>query len=153
MSRNTPDPIDMQHQGNEIHLIREIVRTYQVLVSALSRQIGMTASKFTLMRILAISERDVGIMDLARQLGVNPAAVTRQVQVLESERLVRRRPDPRDKRRSYISLSPKGQRIFQEIHTRSHELEESLSSILSIEQMVVATGVLTKLRRFVEGLH
>ena len=112
----------------------------------------MPASRFALMRLLAGAEAGVGVMDLARQLGVNAAAVTRQVQDLERERLVRRRADPRDGRRSYVSLSPKGRRLFGQIHDRSHEFERSLSSVLGAEEMAVATAVLTKLRTFVEGL-
>jgi DNA-binding MarR family transcriptional regulator len=144
---------DLHHRGDEPHLLREIVRAYQVLMSGFSREMGMPASRFALMRLLAVGEADVGVMDLARQLGVNAAAVTRQVQELERERLVRRRADTRDGRRSHVRLSPKGRRLFEEIHERTHELERSLSSVLGAEEMRGAAVVLTKLRTFVEGLR
>jgi DNA-binding MarR family transcriptional regulator len=147
----TIDIEQTQHRGDEPHLLREVVRTYQVLMAGFSRKIGMPASRFALMRLLALTESDVGVMDLARQLGVNAAAVTRQLQELESEQLIRRRADTRDGRRSHVSLSPKGKRLFEEIHERSHELERSLSSVLGAEEMRSAAVVLTKLRAFVEG--
>jgi DNA-binding MarR family transcriptional regulator len=143
----------LHHRGDEPHLLREVVRTYQVLMAGFSRKIGIPASQFALMRLLAVAESDVGVMDLARQLGVNAAAVTRQVKVLERERLVSRRADPKDGRRSYVNLSPKGQRLFEEIHERTHELEQSLSSVLGTEEMRSAAMVLTKLRTFVDGLR
>lgn len=141
------------HRGDEPHLLRELFRTYQVLMAGFSRKIGMPASRLALMRIVALAESGVGVMDLARQLDVNAAAVTRQVKELEHERLVRRRPDPKDGRRSYVNLTPKGRRLFEEIHERTHELERSLSSVLGAEEMRNAAMVLTKLRAFVEGLR
>jgi len=141
----------LPHRGDEPHLLREVFRTYQVLMSGFARETGMPASRFGLMRLLAGSEGEVGITDLARQLEINPAAVTRQVQDLEREGLIRRRPDARDGRRNYVRLSPKGRKLFERIHERTHELERSLSSVLSVEEMQGAVSVLTKLRSFVGG--
>jgi DNA-binding MarR family transcriptional regulator len=143
----------LHHRGDEPHLLREILRTHQVLMAGFTRGVGMSASRFLLMRLLATAEEEVGVMDLARLLGINAAAVTRQVKELEGERLVRRRPDPRDGRRSYVRLSPKGLRLFEEIHARSHELERSLSSLIDAEEMAITTRVLMKLRIHIEGLR
>jgi DNA-binding MarR family transcriptional regulator len=120
-------------------------------MSGFARATGMPASRFGLMRLLAVCEKDAGITDLARHLGINAAAVTRQVQDMEREGLIRRHADSKDGRRSYVSLSPKGRRVFEEIHTRTHELERSLSSELGAEQMRSAAMVLAKLRAFVES--
>lgn len=141
----------LPHRGDEPHLLREVFRTYQVLMSGFARATGMPASRFALMRLLASAEADVGIADLARQLEINPAAVTRQVQDLERERLIRRRPDTKDGRRSYVRLSPKGRKLFEKIHERTHELERSLLSVLGAEEMQGAAVVLMKLRTFVES--
>jgi DNA-binding MarR family transcriptional regulator len=110
----------------------------------------MPSSRFSLMRLLALSEGDVGITDLARRLGINPAAVTRQVQELERERLVLRRADRRDGRRSHVRLSPKGRRLFGKIHERIHELERSLSSELGADEMRSAASVLGELRTVID---
>jgi DNA-binding MarR family transcriptional regulator len=144
---------ETHHGGDEPHLLREVFRTYQVLMAGFSRKTGMPASRFALMRLLALAENDVGVMDLARQLGVNASAVTRQVQELEREQLLRRSSDARDGRRSYVRLSPRGRKVFEQIHERTHELERSLSSVLGAEEMQSAAMVLAKLRTFVEGLR
>jgi DNA-binding MarR family transcriptional regulator len=141
----------LHHRGDEPHLLREIFRTYQVLMSGFARRTGMPASRFALLRLLALSEGEVGVTDLARKLGVNSAAVTRQVQELERERLVGRRADSRDGRRSYVRLSAKGRKQFEEIHERTHALERSLSSVIGDEEMKGAALVLSKLRAFVEA--
>jgi len=150
---NTPTVRIPRHRGDEPHLLREIVRTHQVLMAGFSRNVGMPASQFALLRLLATADRDLGVMELARRLGINAAAVTRQVQAMERTGLVRRGADARDGRRSYVTLSPKGLARFKTIHKRSHDLERSLSSIISAEEMAAAATVLSKLRSFMEGLR
>lgn len=142
---------DLHHRGDESHLLRDIVRTHQVLMAGFSRGVGIPAARFALMRLLVHADRDVGVMDLARQLGINAAAVTRQVHEMESEGLVLRRAAPRDKRRRYLRLSPKGLRLFAQIHDRTHALERKLSTVISAEEMAAATQTLAKLREFVES--
>lgn len=153
MSDREPAGFGKHHRGDEPHLLREVVRTYQVLIAGFSREMGMPASRFALIRLLAVADSDVGVMDLARSLGVNAAAVTRQVQELERERLVRRRPDPNDGRRSCVALSPKGRRLAVEIHERVHGLERELSSLLGASEMTSAAGTLARLRAHLEGLR
>ena len=149
----TNDVEALHHRGNEPHLLREIIRTYQVLMAGFSREIGMPASRLAVLRILAVTDGGVGVMDLARSLGVNAAAVTRQVQDLERDRLIQRRADPRDGRRTHLTLSPKGQRLFADIHERSHMLEQSLSAVIGADEMAAAAAVLAKLRAFIEELR
>jgi DNA-binding MarR family transcriptional regulator len=142
---------EQHHRGDEPHLLREIARTYQVLMSGFARATGMPASRFGLVRLLAVAQKDLGTTDLARHLEINAAAVTRQLQDMEREGLVRRHADSKDGRRSYVSLSPKGKRLFEEIHARTHELERSLASELGAAEMRRAAMVLAKLRAFVES--
>lgn len=153
MGRSDPPDVALLHpHDDEPHLLREVIRTYQVLIAGFAREIGMPASKLAVLRLLAVTDGGVGVMDLARILGVNAAAVTRQLQDLERSRLIRRRADPRDGRRQQLSLSAKGQCLFAEIHERGHALERSLSALLSADEFATATTVLTKLRTFMEGL-
>lgn len=147
------DRIEALHRGDEPHLLREVVRTYHVLMAGFSREVGMPASRLAVLRLLAVTDGDVGVMDLARSLGVNAAAVTRQVKDLERERLVQRRPDRQDGRRTRLSLSPKGQRLFEELHERTHALERALVEAIGADEMVAAAAVLAKLRAYVEGLR
>jgi len=140
----------LHHRGDEPHLFREVFRTCQVLSNGFSRKLGMPSARFGLMRTLVGLEGDTGVMDLARRLGINPAAVTRQVQELERDGLVRRRPDARDGRFSYIDISPKGQKMFEKIHGRIHEFENSAAAAIGAEEMRNAARTLQRLRAFVE---
>jgi DNA-binding MarR family transcriptional regulator len=142
-----------RHKGDEPHLLREIVRAHQALMAGFTRSTGMPASRFVLMRLLANSEDGLGVMELADELDINAAAVTRQVKEMEREGLVRRRADSRDGRRNYISLSAKGARLFERIHDRNHELERALVAFLGAENMATAAATLVKLREFIATLE
>ena len=141
----------LNHSGGEPHLLREIVRTHQVLMTAFSREVGTPLARLGVMRLLAVSDREMGVMDLARQLNLNAAAVTRQVRDLELEGLVKRSTDARDGRRSYITLSEKGAILFSEFHDRSHKLEEALAKQLNNDELIITIRVLGQLREFLEG--
>lgn len=138
------------HHGGEPHLLREIVRTHQVMMYSLSRHLGMPASQWVLLRAVATSEDAVGIMDLSRMLGINAAAITRQVQGMEAEGLIQRRPDDRDKRRHYVCLTELGLKMFVEIHARSHCLERALSQAVTTEEMISTAQILARVRAFIE---
>ncbi len=145
---------ELHHEGNEPHLLREVMRIHQILLSEFSRQVGMPASRLALMRLLAISRpEDIGIMRIARCLGVNAAAVTRQVKDMESEGLVDRAADARDGRRSYVRLTPEGLRVFEQLHGRAHEFERELESLAGSEDIATAVRVLSQLRGALESLR
>jgi len=146
--------IDARHTGHQPHLLREVMRTHQVLMGGFPRAVGMPASRVALIRLLAnLTQSEVGVMDLARQLGVNAAAITRQVKQMEAEGLVLRRPDVRDGRRSYLKLSARGLRAFDTIHRRGHQLENVLSNVIGADEMAAAAAVLVKVREVIEQLR
>ena len=89
-------------------------------------------------------------MDLARALGVTPAIVTRQVQQLEAEGLVRRRNAPRDRRRSQLYLTARGGRAFARLHERAHELQTELLDGLKDKEIATACQALGTLRMAIE---
>lgn len=145
---------ELHHKGDEPHLLREVMRVHQALLNVFSRQVGMPASRLALMRLIAVSHsEDIGIMEIARRLAVNAAAVTRLVKEMESEGLVDRIADTRDGRRSYIKLSPEGFRVFEQIHKRAHEFEQEVGSLVSSDDMTTAVRVLSRLREALESLR
>ena len=146
--------IPLRHEGDEEHFLREVLHAYQAVVSVFARQVGMPAARLTLMRLLATYAPDEpGVVEIARRLGVNPAAVTRQVAALEMEGLVARRQDSSDGRRTQVRLTTKGRRLIRQIHERAHEFERSLSSTVSAEDIATAARVLTSVRVAAERLR
>ncbi len=153
MEKKKPLLDQVHHHGDEPHLFRTIVRTNRALMAGFSRTVGMPSSRFGLMRLLAASERELGIMDLARILNINAAAVVRQVKALEEEGLVQRVPDQRDARRSYVALTEEGIRLFQTTHSRVHELENLFAERLDKDEIATTVKVLQTVRGFLDDLY
>lgn len=149
----TDRAFELHHAGDEPHLLREIMRTQQAVINVFSRQVGMPAARLALMRLLASCHpQAVGIMWIARQLGVNAAAVTRQVKAMENERLVERRPDARDGRRIHVKLTADGATLFLQLHERAHTLERALGTAVSAEDLAATVRVLGQVRAVLEAL-
>jgi DNA-binding MarR family transcriptional regulator len=149
-TQKTPDSEKLAHAGDEIHLLREILRTHQALMAGFSQKVGMPASRYTLLRLLALTDTDIGVMELARQLGINAAAVTRQVKEMEREGLVLKQADPLDNRRHTVILSAHGSTVFEVMHERSHALERELAAVISPAELLVTMATLKKLRHFIK---
>ena len=133
------------------HLFQEIVRTHQALIGNFSLEVGMPSARMGVLRQLQSSENgSLGVVDLARALGVTPAIVTRQVQELEAEGLLRRRNDPRDKRRCQLHLTARGKRAFARLHERAHEMQATVLHGLRDEDVAAACHVLRSLRTAME---
>jgi DNA-binding MarR family transcriptional regulator len=104
------------------HLFQDIVRTHQALIGAFSLEVGMSAARMLVLRqVQDVEDGSMGVVDLARSLGVTPAIVTRQVQELVAEGLLRRRNASRDRRRTQIHLTARGRRAYERLHERAHE--------------------------------
>jgi DNA-binding MarR family transcriptional regulator len=129
------------------HLFQEIVRTHQALIGVFSLEVGMSSARMGVLRQLDDAEDgSMGVVVLARALGVTPAVVTRQVQELEAEGLVRRRNDSRDRRRHQLHLTPRGRRAFAELHERAHEMQARVLDGLTDKEIATACHVLGSLR-------
>ncbi len=146
-----PVPGDPRHHP---HLLQEVMRTSQALLAVFSRQVGMPASRLALLRLLAIAHpAGLGVTRMAREMGINAAAVTRAVKDLERERLVAIRADPSDARRRIARLTPAGLRAFHTLHERGHDLEKAVAIEVPEQDVETATRVLTRLRAAIEALR
>ncbi len=130
------------------------MRTSQAMVAVFAQEVGMPASRLALLRLLAIIHPSpAGVVALARELGVDGAAVTRSIKQLEADRLVTVRADPADGRRKRVTLTANGLRTFERLHDRGHQLEESLAGDVSQADVATAVRVLGRLRGAIESVR
>jgi DNA-binding MarR family transcriptional regulator len=85
--------------------------------------------------------------DLAREVGLDRSNVTRRADRLEQAGLLRREPDPADRRATLLALTDEGQRVVGVTRDRlAVRVEDSLASWAPAE----ARSFARQLRRFVE---
>ncbi|GGM36805.1 hypothetical protein GCM10011608_21820 [Micromonospora sonchi] len=71
----------------------------------------------------------IRLTDLAARLGVGKGTLSRQIQSLEGLGLVRRDPDPSDRRAAQLSLTEEGQRRFDAARaSRLRQIRRALES-------------------------
>jgi DNA-binding MarR family transcriptional regulator len=152
-SSKTAGPPNLQHTGREPHILREVMLTYQAILSDFSRVIGMPAARFGILRIVAVSYPELlGPMEIARRLGVNAAAITRQLHEMEADGLIIRAGSASDARRRHVELTVHGRETFERLHRRNHYFEDQLRPICSDQDLSSAVKVLAEIRTIISSL-
>jgi len=89
--------------------------------------------------------------ELASNLEVTPAVVTRQAEALGSRGLVVQRPNPRSKRENLLSLTPKGERAVFEAAAAISERQKRFFEPLSLrDETAFERGIDVLLKHWME---
>jgi DNA-binding MarR family transcriptional regulator len=92
------------------------------------------------------------VSDLAAAERVRPQSMAQTVSDLESEGLVARSPDPGDKRRAVVELTPEGNAALQaDRRHREGWLAEAIADDLSAEEQALLREAVDLLRRLAES--
>ena len=75
-------------------------------------------------------------IDLVNQLHMSPGYVSRLIDQAETDGLISRQTDPRDRRAQLIKLTPEGERAFNEFVPPALDvLDETIYSVLSADEV------------------
>ena len=132
--------------GHYLHLLREVLLTYRELLRQLTAETGLSGAQFEALRELALADGRSTVSALARELGVDPAAVSRLVAGLEQLGLVSRVSDDRDGRKRPVVLTNDGSRLMVDFHAEAHERESALAAALDPQSIETTMQVLHALR-------
>jgi DNA-binding MarR family transcriptional regulator len=121
-----------------IALNRRLHRSQRRLLEPL----GITPAQSRLLRTLAHCDEPPRMADLAQRLDVVPRAVTTLVDALEAGELVRRVPDPHNRRVTRIELRDGGRRALLELRRARRAAAAELLAPLDDEQRAALTALL-----------
>ncbi|MCX4834115.1 MarR family transcriptional regulator [Streptomyces sp. NBC_00006] len=107
--------------------------------------VGITPAQSRLLRTLVHYETPPRMADLAQRLEVVPRAVTTTVDGLEAADLVRRAPDPTNRRVIRIELTDKGRAALRELRSARRAAAEEILAPLDKEQRAQLTVLLNAL--------
>jgi DNA-binding MarR family transcriptional regulator len=99
------------------HLAHELRETVGRVVRRLRAEPGPPVAQLT---VLSRLERrgPASVSDLATAERMRPQSMAQTVQDLEAAGLVTRRPDPDDRRRAFVELTPAGRELLKETRAR-----------------------------------
>jgi DNA-binding MarR family transcriptional regulator len=110
-SRHIGDPTSMR-------LATSIMRVQQLISSELDavlKPLGITFARYEVLVLLSFSATgQLPLSKIGERLMVHPTSVTNAMDRLESQGLVRRVADERDRRRTFAELTDEGERVLKE---------------------------------------
>jgi DNA-binding MarR family transcriptional regulator len=129
-----------------LHLLREVLLTYRQLMRGLSGEMGVSGAQFEVLRELALADGRSTVSELASEVGVDRAAVSRLVAGLHELGFVSRETDERDRRRQPVVLTEAGRGLMLSFHAKAHEREAAMTASLDQQSIETAMRVLRTLR-------
>jgi DNA-binding MarR family transcriptional regulator len=114
---------------------------------------GLTPTQGWTLCALADSPEPLRMKDLAAILGVVPRAVTPQVDVLEAAGLVRRRPDPHNRRSTFIDLTEDGATVREALVQHRKFAAADLFAPLTARQRAAMLKVLETIANAEQSDH
>jgi DNA-binding MarR family transcriptional regulator len=134
----SPEEVTGRLADQLIRLSRRLHRSQRRLMEPL----GVTPAQSRLLRTLAHCDEPPRMADLARRLEVVPRAVTALVDALETRELVRRVPDPHNRRVIRIELLEDGGRALQNLRRARRAAAAELLGPLDDAQRAALTALL-----------
>lgn len=142
-----PMPTDAHHHHDERTtepLLRQLSRTQRELLASFERRIGMSGGRAGILIHLG-RDGELSQADLERRLGIDGAAVTRQVKALEADELVTRRADPADNRFTLVALTAPGARLAASLLDHRRAFEEHVTAGIPPADLALTRRVLAQL--------
>jgi DNA-binding MarR family transcriptional regulator len=129
-----------------VRLLRAVRPIEAELRRRLDREFGVTLPKFDVMAALARREAGMTMTEVSRFLMVSNGNVTGLVDRLVAEGLVMRIANEKDRRATFVRLTPKGLRLFATM-AKAHErwVNEIMAAVSDAESEIMI-GLLEGLR-------
>jgi DNA-binding MarR family transcriptional regulator len=118
--------------------------------SHMTRHVGITAQQRMILRFVG-KYPGMTAGQLATQLHLDPGTISAALLRLERQELLRRRRDPRDKRRVMLELTPAGRRLDRPADGTVERAVERLLEAADASSLETAGEVLTALSRLLEA--
>ena len=121
--------------GELLELLYGVLRGVRRDAAARLELQGTTPGQLRLLRTLERCDGPRRLGELAAALDVAPRSVTSKVDLAEEDGLVRRLPDPTDRRATLLELTPEGHAMLAAISAQRHEgAAERLGRLSADEQ-------------------
>ena len=134
--------------GDKVAMLHELLKLTNRLMAPfsthLSHRYKISINEFRLLMTIGALGRTAS-HELAEMTGVNVMSVSRAVATLERHGRIEVVPDPRNRRRKWISLTEEGRRLYTIMRPQSEKVADYLFSDLSDDEAAQLSTILTRL--------
>jgi len=134
------------------NLLQQIGRTGRAMYAAFEYEVGHPLPRWRILQELREHEGATQ-KQLARQLQMDPGALTRQMKALEAEGLVTRLSVPEDNRLTMVALTPAGVALVDAAQPLRKAFTRKALKELPAEQLDTAMAVLKTLEERFRLMH
>lgn len=136
--------------AEQARFMRQLGRSYRAFVAGFEADTGLSMARWRIL-ILLDARGEMSQKALAQELGIDPAALTRQIKGLESAGWVERHTDARDARLTNVGLMPAGRAIVSQTMERRNEYIEWVLGDVPGEHLEALSDMLARLESRVSG--
>jgi DNA-binding MarR family transcriptional regulator len=135
-----------------VSALSRLNRRMNVAYGRQTSALGISNAEWEVLKALVISGAPycMGPSDLAKGLGLTPAAMTHRIDRMVAEGLVTRERDESNRVRVIVELTAEGREKWLEVMRLASVFEEELLQDLSAQERITLGEVLTRLLRRVE---
>ena len=126
--------------------MQQLGRSYRAFVSGFEAHTGQSMARWRILILLAI-HGEMSQKRLVRELGIDPAALTRQLKALEQAGMVKRHSDAQDARLTNVALSRTGRQTVESTMARRNEYIEWALGDLHAGEIEAFSDMLVKLEK------
>lgn len=108
---------------------------------------GLSRSEFAMLHMIHNKKDERGkltLSELAAFLEVSSPAVSRMIKTLEDKKYIVKSPSEKDRRISYVSLSPEGEALYELCAERMRDIGDRTMKAMGREDMIQMLGLLQR---------
>lgn len=107
--------------------LKEFTQASKHAQEAILNRYQVDPVQLLIIEFIAIPDQ-VNMTELGKEFNIKLSTLTFAIDRLEKKKLVKRKPSPKDRRVVYVQLSPKGNRLLEELTSINRNLAKDLIS-------------------------
>ena len=136
-----------------IHRFIRVGRLHRNLIDSQGRALGIHHSQHDILCYLQESEKGVSQTELARRVGISPAAVTALLKKLEERGYVEKVVNPSDNRCNEIRITQTGSQVLGELRAAFTRVDTTTFAALSEDELRTFLHCLTVMEQNLSGME
>jgi DNA-binding MarR family transcriptional regulator len=102
-------------------LVWTYTRLWEQVSAQMSRDTGLTMTRYDVLAHLDLAGGRLGLTELATAILLSQSGLSKLLDRMEADDLVRREPDPRDARAAFAAITPHGQALVRKARGSHHQ--------------------------------
>ena len=132
-------------------MMREVVRLIKKRITE-QAEIKLTIEQIGLLLVISMNKEEVIQQELACSMGKDKSAILRTIDMIEAKELVKRVSDTTDRRKKYLMITKKGERVIEQYLAIEKELTTMLQNGLTDDEIDIFYKVVDHIKANAKAL-